>query len=211
MAESMQPVGSIQYAVHSGSYILKLSGDVRLVFCTAIDALLDTILSDEKLTGVLIDLNAVSNIDSTSLGMLAKIAVKIKQKLNARPIIVSDNPDINRILEAMGFRQVFYVLDKIPIFVENKKTGGELNEKIDKIALQDMLKDIPQVDSTQQEICAKVLEAHRVLMELNSTNKETFQAVVDELEKEQRQQKSKQSNARNQADTVKPQITFNRH
>ncbi|HEY9134279.1 MAG TPA: hypothetical protein VIM85_00620, partial [Pseudomonadales bacterium] len=69
----------------------------------------------------------------------------------------------------------------------------------------------PQVDSTQQEICAKVLEAHRVLMELNSTNKETFQAVVDELEKEQRQQKSKQSNARNQADTVKPQITFNRH
>lgn len=211
MAESMQPVGSIQYAVHNGSYILKLSGDVRLVFCTAIDALLDTILLDEKLTGVLIDLNAVSNIDSTSLGMLAKIAVKIKQKLNARPIIVSDNPDINRILEAMGFKQVFYLLDKIPIFVENKNTVGEVHEKIDKIALQDMLKDIPQVGSTQQEICAKVLEAHRVLMDLNSTNKETFQAVVDELEKEQRQQKSKQSNARNQTETVKPQITFNRH
>lgn len=211
MAESMQPAGNIQYAVHNGSYILRLSGDVRLVFCTAIDALLNTILLDEKLTGVLIDLSAVSNIDSTSLGMLAKIAVKIKQTLNARPIIVSDNPDINRILTTMGFKQVFYLLDKVPIFVENKKILGDADEKIDKIALQDMLKDIPQVDSTQQEICAKVLEAHRVLMGLNSTNKETFKTVVDELEKEQRLQKSKKTSGQDQSETVKPQTTFNRH
>jgi len=209
MAESIQPLGNIQYAVHNGSYILKLSGDVRVAFCTAIDALLDTILLDENLTGVLIDLTAVSNIDSTSLGMLAKIAVKIKQKLNTRPIIVSNNPDINRILVTMGFKQVFYLLHKVPIFVENKKTPSEVERKIDKMALQDMLKDIPQINSSQQEICAKVLEAHRVLMDLNSTNKETFKAVVDELEKEQRLQKSQ--NPDEKPGKIKPQTTFNHH
>ncbi len=209
MAESVEPSGNIQYADHNGSYILKLSGDVRVMFCTAIDALLDKMLSDENLTGVLIDLTAVSNIDSTSLGMLAKIAVKIQQKLNTRPIIVSDNPDINRILTTMGFKKVFYLLNKVPIFVENNGSAGKPDAKIDKIALQDMLKDIPQVNSTQQEICAKVLEAHRILMDLNATNKETFKAVVDELEKEQQLQKSQSTS--DQPKTVSPGITFNHH
>lgn len=209
MAESVEPTGNIQYADHNGSYILKLSGDVRVMFCTAIDALLDTMLSDENLTGVLIDLTAVSNIDSTSLGMLAKIAVKIQQKLNTRPIIVSDNPDINRILTTMGFKKVFYLLNRVPIFVENNISAGKPDTKIDKLALQDMLKDIPQVNSTQQEICAKVLEAHRILMDLNAANKETFKAVVDELEKEQQLKKSQSAN--DQPKTVSPGTTFNHH
>ena len=208
MESISQTTGKIQYAVHNGSYIIKLNGDVRVVFCTSIDSLLNSILSDENLTGILIDLSAVSNIDSTSLGMLAKIAVKSKEKLDAKPIIVSNNPDINRILDTMGFKKVFYILSQVPIFVEKNQSekGGNVNN----LALQDMLKDIPHVTSTQQEICSKVLEAHRVLMDLNSSNKETFKNVVDELEKEQQRQKKNSQGSNEQIDN-NPQSTFNHH
>jgi len=210
MENSSQATGKIKYAVHNGSYILKLNGDVRAVFCASIDSLLNTILTDKDLTGILIDLNAVSNIDSTSLGMLAKIAVKTNEKLDTRPIIVSKNPDINRILETMGFKKVFYILDQVPIFVENKKNQSEKIDDPSNFSLQDMLKDIPHVSSSQQEICAKVLEAHRVLMGLNSSNKKTFKHVVDELEKEQQRQKNNSQNINDQIE-IDPQSTFNHH
>lgn len=184
---SAQATGSIRYAVHNGSYILNFSGDVRVVFCTSIDEFLNTVLSDKNLTGVLIDLTAASNIDSTTLGMLAKIAVKVREKLSTRPIIVSNNPDINRILATTGFKKIFYILDRAPIFIESRKSSENLEqaEQESKLALEDMFKGIPQINSSEAEICEKVLEAHRILMELNDTNKETFKPVVDELEKEQ--------------------------
>jgi len=210
MEDSTQATGKIQYAVHNGSYIIKLNGDVRAVFCASIDSLLNTILTDEHLTGILIDLTAVNNIDSTSLGMLAKIAVKTKEKLDTKPIIVSDNPDINRILDTMGFKKVFYILSQVPIFVENKKNLPEGSEESRNFTLQDMLKEIPQVTITQQETCSKVLEAHRVLMDLNSSNKEIFKNVVDELEKEQQRQKNSSQDCNDQIEN-NPQSTFNHH
>jgi len=210
MENNPQATGKIQYAVHNGSYIIKLNGDVRAVFCVSIDSLLNTILTDEKLTGILIDLTAVSNIDSTSLGMLAKVAVKTKEKLDTKPIIVSNNPDINRILDTMGFNKVFYILSQVPIFVENKKNQPEKSEGSRDFALQDMLKDIPHVTSNQQKTCSKVLEAHRVLMNLNSSNKETFKDVVDELEKELQRQKNESQDSSDQIENS-PQSTFNHH
>ncbi len=210
MENNPQATGKIQYAVHNGSYIIKLNGDVRLVFCVSIDSLLNTILTDEKLTGILIDLTAVINIDSTSLGMLAKIAVKTKEKLDTKPIIVSNNPDINRILDTMGFKKVFYILNQVPIFVENKKNQHEKSEDSNNFALQGMLEDIPHVTSNQQIICSKVLEAHRVLMNLNSSNKETFKDVVDELEKELQRQKNESQDSNEQIG-ISPQSTFNHH
>ena len=49
-------------------------------------------------------------IDSTALGLIAKTAV-FPTHNGRKPIIVSTNPDITRVLESMGFDRVFLILD----------------------------------------------------------------------------------------------------
>ena len=50
-------------------------------------------------------------------------------------------------------------------------------------AVQDVdLVDIPNVDESQTR--ERVIEAHKVLMSLNASNRETFKSLVEALEQE---------------------------
>ena len=80
---------------------------------------------------------------------------------------MSTNPDVNRVLNSMGFDSVFIILEYIP----NSDS---------------LFDELPESDSSQQELTRKVIEAHRVLMGLNEQNQETFRSLVDALESEQR-------------------------
>ena len=85
-----------------------------------------------------------------------------------KPIILSTNQDITRILESMGFDQVFIIL------------ACECQEKC--------LDELPEVEPSEQEMMEKVISAHRVLMGLSEQNQETFKSLVEALEQEQQSQ-----------------------
>jgi anti-anti-sigma factor len=161
--------GKILYAVHDGTYVIKLIGDVRMPMCASLDGFLDKMFSDAALTSVLVDLTETTGIDSTALGLIAKIAVFLRERFDRKPVLMSTNPDVNRVLNSMGFDSVFIILEYIP----------------DNAALFD---ELPDQASSQQELTRKVIEAHRVLMGLNEQNQETFRSLVDALESEQRSQ-----------------------
>jgi anti-anti-sigma factor len=159
--------GKILYAVHDGTYVIKLIGDVRMPMCASLDGFLDKMFSDATLTSVLVDLTETTGIDSTALGLIAKIAVFLRERFDRQPVLMSTNPDVNRVLNSMGFDSVFIILEYTP----------------DNPALFD---ELPDSASSQQELTRKVIEAHRVLMGLNEQNQETFRSLVDALETEQR-------------------------
>lgn len=165
--DSISKAAKIMYAHHEGIYVLQLVGDIRLTLCTTFDAFLEKMFVDVKLSGVLIDLNRAVALDSTTLGLLAKIAVKMQEKHLPPPMILSTNSGINLLLDGMGFRKIFYI---ITANMFEMTSGYELTES-------------PSEPITCLE---KVLEAHRVLMNLNDKNHDTFKSVVAILEAEKK-------------------------
>ena len=104
------PSGHILFAVHNGTYVLKFTGEIRASMCATLDNFLEKIFVDASLSSILIDLTETDYIDSTALGLIAKTAVFLQIYNQRKPIILSTNPDISRILESMGFDQVFIIL-----------------------------------------------------------------------------------------------------
>lgn len=163
MAESN--TGKVLYAVHQGIYVLKLIGEVRVSLCATLDSFIETLFNDTRLHSVLIDLSEADMIDSTALGLLAKIAIQSSKRLNQKPCIISPRPDVSRVLDSMGFEKVFNIVHEIPV-------------------KSPRMSEVPAVPCSLGDTCNRVLEAHRILMEMNEKNRETFRDVVAALEEE---------------------------
>ena len=46
--------GKVLYAVHDGTWVLRLNGDVRATWCSSLDALLDRLFADPALRGIVL-------------------------------------------------------------------------------------------------------------------------------------------------------------
>ncbi|MFN3580136.1 MAG: anti-sigma factor antagonist RssC [Pseudomonas sp.] len=155
--------GKIQFAESEGTFVLKFVGDVRLTLCAALDAYIEKIFSVLTFNAIIIDLTETDGIDSTSLGLLAKLSILSKQKVGFLPTLVSNQDDMNRLLQSMGFDQVFNIVTEIA------PTDAELEDLPGQLLSEELVKD-------------KVLEAHRILMNLNEHNREAFRDLVSALE-----------------------------
>lgn len=142
--------------------MLKLEGDVRLTMCTALDQYFKNIFADPHFVSVWVDVTEADGLDSTTLGMLAQLAIQTKERFGFRPAIFSTNPSINRLLDTMGFDQLFERRAELC-------SAGEGAE-------------IPAVHCEEGAVRDKVLAAHRTLMSLNQHNAGAFRDLVRTLE-----------------------------
>ena len=155
--------GRILVGSHDGVYVMLFEGDVRLTLCTAVDVYLENMFHDREFKSVLVDLSATASIDSTSLGLLAKLSIQADKIFGYTPTLVSTNPDVTRILWSMGFDDVFHIVEE-------------------PLAYSEQLGELPPLPADQEDVRQRVLEAHRTLMEMNDTNREAFQDLVATLE-----------------------------
>ncbi len=159
----MMTAGKIQFAESEGTYVLKFIGDVRLTLCAALDAYIEKIFKALSFKAIIIDLTETHNIDSTSLGLLAKLSILSQERIGQLPTLVSTHEDMNRLLQSMGFDQIFNIMAK------TTPTDAEL-------------KDLPVQLITEDRVRDRVLEAHRILMNLNEHNRAAFTDLVSTLE-----------------------------
>ena len=106
--------GKIEVANQDGVYIIKLSGDVRLNLCSALENYLEAMFLDDQFKTIFIDLSNAVGVDSTTLGQLAKISIVSQAKFGLLPTIISPREDIMRVLLSMGFDSVFYIIGEEP-------------------------------------------------------------------------------------------------
>ena len=81
--------GRVLVAMHQEAWVVKMVGDVRMTLCNTIDYCLQKMFDDSKFQTVIVDLTETEGIDSTSLGLLAKLSIRTKQRLHKVPTIVS--------------------------------------------------------------------------------------------------------------------------
>ena len=165
--------GHVEYASLNGTHIFKLIGEVRAHSCISLDKLLNKLEQHEDVVGAIVDLTQTTFIDSTVLGVLAKLGLKLKQIHHLQAIMLSTNPDITTLANSMGLGQVFVILNYC----------GESD-----VCTQALVDD----HINHASMLRTVLEAHKTLMQLNENNQNMFKPLVKQLEKEQ--QNLEQSN-----------------
>lgn len=153
----------IYYDKQDGIHGLKFVGDIRYTFSASLDKFLNKLYEEPTPKGFLVDLRETDIIDSTSLGLLANIANWMKRSNAPKVILVSTKDDINDLLKAICFDQVFNIVDE---------TGN----------LMGHAKELALSDSTEDELAPIILGAHLTLMEIGDENKSRFKGVVELLE-----------------------------
>ena len=142
--------------------ILKFSGDVRVLMSSALDNYFSSLYQKPVLDRMIVDMTETQGIDSTALGLIAKMAIQLRNRFNVSPTIVSTNPDITRILKSMS-------IDLICNIVESMDSG------------ETEFDELNQMDETEDTVRQKVIEAHQTLMALSDENKAEFQDLISVL------------------------------
>lgn len=156
--------GEVYYAVTGDRAYLKLVGVIRHPISQRLNSAMGRIFSQAEVRGVVVDLQQAEFIDSTCLGLLARVASRCLELGCERPVIVSVQPDINHLLCVMGFDRVFVLVADPAAPTTGLATASGLAD-IDK-------RPDPKL----------ILEAHRALCQMNEQNQHLFQNVIEQLE-----------------------------
>lgn len=159
--------GKIHTAVDNGRYLLRFEGDIRLTLCAALDDYIESMFADPAFESVSVDLSPATGMDSTSLGTLAKLALKAEKDYEMQPLLFTTNPDITSVLESMGLDEVFSV----------QQTTSDM-ESCDGL-LSSISANSESVD--ESDVRKRVVEAHRILMSLNAENRLAFKDLMQSL------------------------------
>jgi anti-anti-sigma factor len=128
----------------------------------ALGDFLDRLFTQTDYNDIVVDLTETHSIDSTSLGLLAKIANFNRQHFAHKTTLLSTNADVNQILDNMGFYEIFNIRD----------TGEAITAALQQLAINAPCKD---------DLTRIMYEAHQTLSDLNPRNEEAFKGVLDNL------------------------------
>jgi len=154
--------GTAFYVKQGNIYILKLVGDVRYTMGCALGDFLEALFARADYEDIVVDLTETHSIDSTSLGLLAKIANFNRQHLAHKTTLLSTNPDVNQVMDSMGFYEIFNIRD----------TGETITTTLQQLHIEGPCKD---------DLTRIVYDAHQTLSNLNPRNEEAFKSVLDSL------------------------------
>ena len=155
---------NVLHASHNDIHVLRFVGDIRYTLTPSIDRFLENIFAGSKPAGFVIDLTETDSIDSTNLGLLARLARRMQALDTRRITIVSNRTDINSVLNSMALDEVFDIVED---------TGLDT----------DAVQEVPLQDTDKETLTQTLIDTHRALMDLNEHNREMFRDVVASLEK----------------------------
>ncbi len=158
----MQP-GKILVSHHDDSYLIKLVGDVRVTLCTSLNNYIEAIFKDGHVSEVVTDMLETNAVDSTTLGLLAKLAIYCEEHFGIKPTVFCNDESIYQTLEVMGLDEIFDIIQ------------GDHPE-------EEGCQELSEIESEVEEIRDRVLEAHRLLSLLNDRNQREFVDLIRALE-----------------------------
>ena len=158
--------GKILVSDNQGNYLLKFVGDVRVTLCGSLNRHMETIFGSQDVKKVIVDMLEAEGLDSTTLGLMAKLGLHCRKEYGINVQVFCQNLSILRTLDCMGFDEIFDITQEVP-------------------AIDAELHSIESVSSEVDEIRRQVVEAHKLLMQLNPDNSKEFTDLIRALESDQ--------------------------
>jgi anti-anti-sigma factor len=147
------------------SLVLVLKGQVRYMTARALRSFLDELLEREGNDSMIIDLRELEAIDSTGMGLLARLG-RTTLSHGRRSVIVCSVKDVMICLRSAAFDTLFIIEDHWPFDEEVSVREVPLETK-------DLVPDV---------MGRVILEAHKDLASLSEANREAFAGVISALE-----------------------------
>lgn len=144
--------------------VLDLEGEVRYLVARPLRAFIDEIVAHDGNDTLVIDLRDLELIDSTGLGLVARLGRRMLEAHGRRAIIVAPRSDVATVLRAAAFDVVFDMLDHPPFELDVPLAPIPLDEPFDK-----------------DEGGLVILEAHRDLARMDERNRAAFGPVIEAL------------------------------
>jgi len=160
--------GHVTHAAQAGVHVLRYFGTVNFTLAPGLDRFLQGLIRTGKVCGLVFDLSAAESLDSTNLGLMARVNEQVHDLGAANSVIVSTNEDLEAILRSMGFDQTF---DLVPA---NGARPTPINAQ-----------PIDAATPSAAELRRTLLEAHRALMRLSEAGRLEFEPVVACMERDQ--------------------------
>lgn len=158
----MTEKGKILVGENDGHYLIRMTGDVRVTLCTSLNQYINSIFTKPGVESVLIDMRDIVGLDSTTLGLLAKLALACAQNYGLKPKLFCGNEGVLKTIEVMQLDEYFRVIR---------------SRDIEDIAVAEL-----PCDPDEQRAREDVLEAHRLLIELNPRCEPEFIDLIRYLE-----------------------------
>lgn len=158
--------GRITHSRKDDVHVLHYFGRVDYTLAPTLQRYLDRLFQESRVGGFVFDLREATLLDSTNLGLLARVAERVRAGCGRRCVLVATTDDITDVLRSMGFEQIFDIVSDDPAVA---------TEPDEEISVE---------RPSQDELMRTMLEAHRTLVTLNDKDREKFQDVVMWLESE---------------------------
>jgi anti-anti-sigma factor len=142
-------------------------GRVDYTMAPAIERFTERLLEAGRVRSLAFDLTAATLLDSTNLGLIARLAERTRAVERGRPVIVSSNEDVTSVLSSMGFGEAFTIVPRDA-----------------SLAVADLEEPIITGPPSKAELRDTMLAAHRTLAALSDKDRAELEAVVAMLEAE---------------------------
>lgn len=159
----------VLYAIRNRCLYLILMGAIRHTLCGSLDTLVRKVIEQDEVEKCVIDLRQTSYLDSTSLGIIARMARYMKEKSGEKLILISINEDVNQILNSVQFDSIANIVDKWELLPEQFLESDQFAKQI----------------QSHREM---IIESHQELTRINEDNRKKFTALIESLEKKYKQE-----------------------
>ena len=159
-------LGHVTHAQKEGVHVLRYFGTVNFLLAPGIQSFVDHLIDDGGVSGLVFDLSSANSLDSTNLGLMARVNERLVNNGAANSVIISGNEDIDVVLRSMGFDRTFELLPS------DSRRGEPETETI----------ETPSPSSV--ELRRTMLDAHHALVRMSEAGRREFEAVVACLENE---------------------------
>lgn len=158
--------GKILISDKADHYLLKLVGDVRLTLSGTLNRYMEVLFGQNQVQSVVVDMLDADGVDSTTLGLIAKLGLHCRECYHMNVKLFCKNPSIIRTLDCMGFDEIIDIIQQSP---------NDLDAE---------LRSLDEVPTAVDEVRKQVLEAHKLLLKLNPKNSAEFTDLINALESE---------------------------
>lgn len=157
----------VRYGKNPDAIAVALEGRVHYAFTARLRTLFDELAGRLHNETLLVDLRLLEAIDSTGMGLLARLG-RASLRRGRRGVIVCSNDDVSICLRSAAFDELFVFLGEWPF--EESMPLGEV--------------PLGGGDWSPEQLGKVMLEAHRDLASLSERNRQSFAAVISALEAE---------------------------
>lgn len=149
-----------------GVCVFALRGAVRYPQARALRRFVDEVVLPAPCDTIFLDLSSVDAIDSTGMGLLARIGRASLERHGRRAVLVRPSRDVLPSLLAASFDTLFHLTEEVPFDPQVE------------------LHDVPLSAEPGPSLAVVMLDAHQALADLAEKNRAAFAEVLVALENE---------------------------